>query len=614
MELERNQRQARFAWLVLAVLGALSALLAVLQYRWLGEVSYGEKERMRAGVHASLQRLSQDFNNELTLAAAALIAQGPDEEDPAGEATYAARYAAWKENTNHPALFRRVVLIVPRSGGVELRDLDLQHAVFRAGQWPPEWKRLEDRFSALYSTEGDRRPGPRPPSPVNDTLIELPRFNRFGRPGGPGDRPPPRGERNEPRERDPRDRGPREPRPAGMIREWLILEPDPDYLHDTLLTDLLRRHLSTDGESLYHAEVVSRDDPSKLIFRFGNSQSPIGASADATAGIFDVQFEQVARRAGLGRGMGGFAFRGRPPQPSDRSRWQVQVQHRAGSIEAVVSRARLRNFAISMFVLVLMLATAVVMVRSSQRAQALAQLQMDFVAGVSHELRTPLAVIRTAAHNLEAGKFSGERVQRYGRLISAESDRLTSIVEQVLRFAASKAGRPVAAREPVWPRTLIDKALRATESAVTASGCTLERNLPDGLPQVLADPIALEHAIQNLVINAAKYGTEGKWIGVSAEAKQNGSGAAVEIRVADRGAGIPEGEIQQIFDPFYRGKKAIEDQIHGTGLGLSLVKRIIEAHDGTVSVHSAPGKGTEFVLRLPAAPEESLDEFANTAG
>jgi signal transduction histidine kinase len=87
----------------------------------------------------------------------------------------------------------------------------------------------------------------------------------------------------------------------------------------------------------------------------------------------------------------------------------------------------------------------------------------------------------------------------------------------------------------------------------------------------------------------------------------------LEIRIVDRGPGIPADEQRRIFDPFFRGKRALQDQIHGTGLGLSLVKRIVEAHGGTIGVRSDPAKGTEFVVRLPIAPPEYQDEFPRTA-
>src|SRR5205823_11721439 len=103
--------------------------------------------------------------------------------------------------------------------------------------------------------------------------------------------------------------------------------------------------------------------------------------------------------------------------------------------------------------------------------------------------------------------------------------------------------------------------------------------------------------------NAVKYGMDGSnWIGISASAVVDGKDPAVEVRVADRGPGIPFDEQDHIFDPFFRGRRAVQDQVHGTGLGLNLVKKIVEAHGGTIRVKSEPMRGTEFVMRIPAAP------------
>jgi signal transduction histidine kinase len=112
-----------------------------------------------------------------------------------------------------------------------------------------------------------------------------------------------------------------------------------------------------------------------------------------------------------------------------------------------------------------------------------------------------------------------------------------------------------------------------------------------------------------------KYGLEGgNWIGVSAEEISEGAGRLVEIRVADRGPGIPAAEQARLFDAFYRGESAVQDQVHGTGLGLNIAKSIIEAHGGTIRVSSELRKGAEFVVRIPAAPEELQDACANTTG
>ena len=105
----------------------------------------------------------------------------------------------------------------------------------------------------------------------------------------------------------------------------------------------------------------------------------------------------------------------------------------------------------------------------------------------------------------------------------------------------------------------------------------------------------MQHALRNLLDNAIKYGGADGWVGIFVS-RVNGS---IEIRVADHGPGIPQAEQARIFDPFFRGRRAIDDQIHGTGLGLDLVKSIVEAHGGSVAVESRPGQGTEFNVRLP---------------
>jgi len=291
------------------------------------------------------------------------------------------------------------------------------------------------------------------------------------------------------------------------------------------------------------------------------------------------------------------------------------VRHRAGSLEALVARTRRRNLGISAAVLLLIVATVSLMLRYSRRTAMLAQQQMNFVAGVSHELRTPLTVIRTAAFNLR-GRLAGrpDQVERYGALIQTESEKLAALMDQVLRFASMEAGHIIRAKEPVAVEALIDEGLRSSRAALGEPGLVVEKHIDEDLPLVLADAMALRHAIQNLVDNALKYGTEGSnWIGVFATGGNGSAGASVEIRGADRGPGIPQDELGRIFDPFFRGRRAIQDQVHGTGLGLNLVKKIVEAHGGEIQVRSQPMLGTEFIIRIPAAPPELQDEFAHTA-
>ncbi len=591
MDVDKNRWHTLRGWLFLGLLAVLSAVLGVLQYRWIGEVSRAERERLQAGLQTSLYRLRQDFNAEITAACSALLPAGVALDDADREEAYAGRFVQWKASSPHNRLFRRIALAIPQGDALVLRRLDLDKASFGRGEWPVAWTPVRERLLARLANESLANRGPIVRRTIEESVeIDLPRFYP----------PQPPGERRRPRVRAEAD--------------WLIVDLDIDYVRAAILPGLLELHLGGKGKLEYQSEIVLRDEPSVLIHQ-ANGTTRIGGQADASDLMFDVQYEEILRRSGLFRGREASGAGPRPAQaitPTSRGRWQVLVRHRAGSLEAVVNQTRRRNLAVVTGVLLLMLAAVATLVRFAQRAQRLAHLEMEFVAGVSHEFRTPLSVIRTAAHNLCGGLVGNpERIKRYGTLIAAEADRLTAIVEQVLRFEGAKAGRTINVREPVPVRTLIDDSLAAMATVLDESGCVVEKQIDPELPAVFADPVALQHALQNLLANAARYASAGGWIGVSASAPKGEEGT-VEIRIADRGPGIPAGELGQIFDPFYRGKKALADQIHGTGLGLNLVKRIVEAHQGTVTVLSEPGRGTEFRLRIPTAPVEQRHELADS--
>ena len=595
MEMQSERRQKRVWWLFAFAIAASCILIGFLQYTWIGEVSIAERERMQASLRGSLQQLSRDFNADLATAVSALYPSAPPPEDISREEEYLALFENWKESSpHHPHLFRQIALGVPNGEDVDILLLDMSAGTFHAAAWPSSWASMREHLAARLSPQGFNGGGPF--RRTESTIIELPRFRR------PSERP---GDAFAPR------------RP--MESEWLLLEINTDYVRTAMLPELLKRHL---GGSDYDATLAWSGDPSKLLFQ--SNPAFTGSPADGTIRLFELQFENIFRRRGgggggpgpFGRRFEGRGDRGGPPSggpgpPPDRGQWTLSVRHHAGSLETVVQRGRWRNLAILAGLLAMMLGALAALIRFTQREQRLAKLQMDFVAGVSHELRTPLTVIRTAAHNLHGGLVSHpKQIQRYGALIRDESERLTGIVEQILHFAGAQAGRVIQDREPVRVETVIEDALTATARITDEAGCLVEVDIAEGLPLILADAVALKHAVINLVSNAAKYGFTGGWIGVTARE----SGGAVEIAVRDRGAGIAPKDQAYIFDAFYRGKKAIEDQTHGTGLGLNLVKRVVEAHGGTVTVKSEDGVGTEFTLRIPAAPVQvpEEDEFADS--
>jgi signal transduction histidine kinase len=562
----RVSRRGTLYWAVLSSVAVLCCALAVMQYRWTGELARAERERLRNGLQAALNIVSREFNTELMDACTALQPTAGEIAVQGREQAYSARYQEWRKSTGRSEMFQQLAIAIPANDNLDLRMLDSRTGSFSAHPWPLDWLDLQNALRRHL----DRR-GPPPPTPLNPFLVEMPRFG-----GTPG-----------------------------VVRaaeqEWLILELNPEYTRRRLIPELLERNLSTVGALDFEAEVFVRSDPSKLIYRSHNGE-PIGVGAEASVTLFDI-------RPGFERPQGARQPHSMTPTDPGRGRWQLLVRSRGGSLDALVQKTRRRNLTVSGSILALLLASVVLLFRSSKRVQQLADLQMNFVAGVSHELRTPLTVIRTAAFNLrERASRNPEKVERYGKLIEEETEKLTTIVEQVLRFASARGGHVIRERTPVRVESVIEQGIQASRHILDAARCVVETNLQPELPLVLGDEVALRQVVQNLLENAAKYGVDGsKWIGISAENITADRSPFIRIRVSDRGHGIPPEEQEHIFDAFFRGRRALQNQVHGTGLGLNLVRQIVEAHGGTVGVNSDVKQGTEFIVRIPALHSETAE-------
>jgi signal transduction histidine kinase len=177
--------------------------------------------------------------------------------------------------------------------------------------------------------------------------------------------------------------------------------------------------------------------------------------------------------------------------------------------------------------------------------------------------------------------------------------RVTDMIEQLLALAGAKGNRAALARKPLALADVLKDAIAASEHDTQTAGCVVQCEVPATLPLVSGDAPALRRVFQNLITNAAKHGGDGKWVGVTAAVVNGENAPAVEVRVADRGAGISESEQAEIFKPFTRGAVAKASQIRGSGLGLSLVREIVKLHQGSVCVNSKPGRGATFIVRLP---------------
>lgn len=233
----------------------------------------------------------------------------------------------------------------------------------------------------------------------------------------------------------------------------------------------------------------------------------------------------------------------------------------------------------------------------------LAKLQMEFVASVSHELRTPLAVLRSASDNIVDGLIENKaELRRYGAVLQNQSRRMTQLVDEILLFASTEDRQNRYVLRPLQVSQIIDAAVSSTEALVQGAGFAIDREIDPGLPPVMGDVAGISQCLQNLIGNAVKYGSDHRRITLRASAAA--SNTEVQISVTDEGIGIEKAELAHIFDPFYRSPRVIAAQIHGTGLGLALARRIAEAMDGRLTVVSEPAVGSTFTLHLRVATGE----------
>ncbi len=275
---------------------------------------------------------------------------------------------------------------------------------------------------------------------------------------------------------------------------------------------------------------------------------------------------------------------------------KLALRYRDSSIEKDVRWWEMGTIAIIGFI-DLMLAAGLYLVYSNVRREVhLARLKSDFVANVSHELKTPLALVRLFAETLELGRVpSEEKARQYYRVINKESHRLTQLINNILDFSRIEAGRKEYRFAPTDVARVVREVIEAYRFQIEQQGFELQVEVADDLPQVPADAEALGQAIINLVNNAIKYSRDTKSVRLEA----GGDGSRVLVSVTDRGIGIPRGEHKKIFEKFYRGEDSLVHETKGSGLGLALVRHIMEAHGGQVEVESAPGKGSTFTLVLP---------------
>jgi len=274
----------------------------------------------------------------------------------------------------------------------------------------------------------------------------------------------------------------------------------------------------------------------------------------------------------------------------------LAIKYQGTTIQAISERFLKTSYIILGSISLLLLSGLYFTYRSVNKAMELAKLKSDIVSNVSHELRTPLSLIRLYAETLELGRIPDEAKQlEYYRIIRKESERLTALINNILDFSRIEAGRKEYEFRDTDLSSLVRTTLDAYRYQIEQNGFAYEEYITDELPPVRVDREAIARSLLNLVNNAIKYSNQDKYLAVSLY-RTNGS---VRLDVSDHGIGIPRSEQHKIFDKFYRVCDPLCHENKGSGLGLSLVQHIVQAHAGEVSVESTPGKGSKFSIILP---------------
>jgi len=397
--------------------------------------------------------------------------------------------------------------------------------------------------------------------------------------------------------------------------DWVVVVLNLATVQKRILPALTHRYFSSAAGLEYKVAVVAGGNESRLLY---SSDPGFGLSdvnrSDSIMNIFgpppestEGSFWQTVKNSRSVRGEEWRSFSGPVWFPviqntSGNGPWILVLQHRTGPLEATITKVWRSNLIVGGIVLLLLAISMVLVVVASQRAQNLANMQMDFVTSVTHELRTPLAAIHSAGQNMKDG-FAAD-VAGYGSLITGQSRQLIDLVDQVLLFATVKAGKVNYSLNPVRIDKLFEVVRKNTAAMMEQAGFELNFYQPERPVYVNGDLRALSRCLQNLIGNAMKYSGQSREIRVFAVTEHiSAHEEEVQISVQDHGIGISPVEQEQVFKPFYRSPEVVSAQINGTGLGLSVAKHIIESMAGSITLKSEVGVGSIFTLHLPAIDE-----------
>ena len=277
--------------------------------------------------------------------------------------------------------------------------------------------------------------------------------------------------------------------------------------------------------------------------------------------------------------------------------WEFAVSvNESPALQAAAWQRLLITGGLIVILLLVIAASLYFMITMIRREAELSAMKTDFVSAVSHKMRTPLTTIRMIAEMFQMQRVKDPQMTRdYIDTVAGETERLTRLINKVLNFSRMDSGRKPYTLISTEPGPLVSATVTTFEAGVREEGYRIQLSIEPDLPKVRVDADAMAQVLLNLLDNAVKYSSEHKEVRVMLM-RQN---QELVLEVADRGIGIDPRKLEKIFGKFYRGEDELTCQTKGTGIGLAIVKHIVEAHRGHIEVRSIRGQGSAFTVILP---------------
>ncbi len=340
---------------------------------------------------------------------------------------------------------------------------------------------------------------------------------------------------------------------------------DQDYLLNDLVTPMIEEfNANTDGSVIWvlswlNSEIIATNRP-------------------------EIEYDR--KIDGYSKSFGGSLF----------ENWVIRIGFIDNPVASLYNNTLYKNLIVLGVAVLFLLGALIFMFYTAQKERALSQRQAGFLANVTHELKTPLAVMQAAGENISDGRVTEpERLKQYGNHIFNESIRLKQMIEKLLDVARTDSGQTLIKSSPHNLNTIVRDFLTTNREYIEAKGFKVSFNTTDSRTMIMIDPDTVETILSNLTENAIKYSTDTKDIRYSVGTDSND----VILKISDKGIGIDKKHIKNIFKKFYRVEDSLNAKTKGHGLGLSIVKSLVEMNGGNIEVSSEIEKGTTFTLRFP---------------